>query len=43
MKHVLSALSMALLLSACGGDGEKTQAHGPDPKLPAPNAGCCQA
>ncbi|QXH55005.1 PQQ-dependent sugar dehydrogenase [Pseudomonas maumuensis] len=39
MKHVLSALSMALLLSACGGDGEKTQAHGPDPKLPAPERG----
>lgn len=39
MKHALSALSMALLLSACGGDGEKTQAHGPDPKLPAPERG----
>ncbi|MFT0866136.1 PQQ-dependent sugar dehydrogenase [Pseudomonas sp. CAM1A] len=39
MKHTLSALSMALLLSACGGDGEKTQAHGPDPKLPAPERG----
>ena len=39
MKHALSALSMALLLSACGGDGEKTQAHGPDPKLPPPERG----
>ncbi|PYC45645.1 sorbosone dehydrogenase [Pseudomonas soli] len=39
MKHALSALSMVLLLSACGGDGEKTQAHGPDPKLPAPERG----
>lgn len=39
MKHALSALSMALLLSACGGDGEKTQAHGPDPKLPSPERG----
>jgi len=39
MRHALSALSIALLLSACGGDGEKTQAHGPDPKLPAPERG----
>ena len=36
MKHsnALTALSMALLLSACGGEGEATQARGPDPKLP---------
>ncbi|MCO7521658.1 MULTISPECIES: sorbosone dehydrogenase family protein [unclassified Pseudomonas] len=39
MKLALSALSMALLLSACGADGEQTQAHGPDPKLPAPERG----
>ncbi|MBI6895384.1 sorbosone dehydrogenase family protein [Pseudomonas putida] len=39
MKRPLSALSMALLLTACGGDGEPTQAHGPDPKLPAPERG----
>lgn len=39
MKLALSALSMALLLTACGGDGEHTQAHGPDPKLPAPERG----
>ncbi|QXH37521.1 PQQ-dependent sugar dehydrogenase [Pseudomonas muyukensis] len=39
MKLALSALSMALLLSACGADGEPTQAHGPDPKLPAPQRG----
>lgn len=35
----LSLLSMALLLAACGGDGEPTQALGPDPKLPAPQRG----
>ncbi|CRM91365.1 putative membrane-bound dehydrogenase domain protein [Pseudomonas sp. 22 E 5] len=29
----LTLLSAALLLSACGGEGDKTQAHGPDPKL----------
>ncbi|AVH38479.1 sorbosone dehydrogenase family protein [Pseudomonas monteilii] len=34
--HALSLLGVALLLSACGGDGEATQALGPDPKLPAP-------
>ena len=39
MKLALSALSMALLLTACGGDGEQTQAHGPDPKLPTPERG----
>ncbi len=31
----LTLLSAALLLTACGGEGDKTQAHGPDPKLPA--------
>lgn len=35
----LGLLSMALLLTACGGDGEPTQALGPDPKLPAPQRG----
>ncbi len=35
----LSLLSMTLLLTACGGDGEPTQALGPDPKLPAPQRG----
>ena len=39
MKLALSALSMTLLLTACGGDGEQTQAHGPDPKLPTPERG----
>ncbi|MBC3413300.1 sorbosone dehydrogenase family protein [Pseudomonas sp. SWRI51] len=39
MKLALSALSMALLLSGCGGDGEATQSRGPDPKLPAPERG----
>jgi len=37
--HALSLLSMAELLSACGGDGEPTQSHGPDPKLPDPQRG----
>ena len=32
--RTLTLLSAALLLSACG-EGDKTQAHGPDPKLPA--------
>lgn len=41
MRHlpVLSLLSLAVLLSACGGEGEATQARGPDPKLPAPERG----
>jgi len=39
MKLALSALSMALLLSACGGEGEPTQSRGPEPKLPAPERG----
>lgn len=30
----LTLLSAALLLTACGGEGDKTQARGPDPKLP---------
>ncbi|CRM76438.1 sorbosone dehydrogenase [Pseudomonas sp. 2822-15] len=33
--HTLTLLSAALLLSACGDAGDKTQARGPDPKLPA--------
>jgi len=37
--HALPVVSMALLLSACGGEGEATQALGPDPKLPAPERG----
>ncbi len=37
--HAFSLLSVALLLGACGGDGEPTQAHGPDPKLPEPQRG----
>lgn len=32
----LTALSMALLLSGCGGAGDATQARGPDPKMPEP-------
>ncbi|ETK41176.1 MAG: sorbosone dehydrogenase [Pseudomonadales bacterium RIFCSPLOWO2_12_60_38] len=32
--NTLALLSAALLLSACGGEGDKTQARGPDPKLP---------
>jgi glucose/arabinose dehydrogenase len=36
MKQVsaLTAISLALLLSACGGEADSTQARGPDPKLP---------
>ncbi|WP_085678794.1 MULTISPECIES: sorbosone dehydrogenase family protein [unclassified Pseudomonas] len=37
--HGWSLLSVALLLAACGGEGEPTQALGPDPKLPAPERG----
>jgi len=37
--HVGSLLSVAMLLAACGGEGEPTQALGPDPKLPAPERG----
>ncbi|MFJ3077364.1 PQQ-dependent sugar dehydrogenase [Pseudomonas sp. NPDC087029] len=37
--QALPVLSVALLLSACGGDGEATQALGPDPKLPSPERG----
>jgi glucose/arabinose dehydrogenase len=37
--NALSLLSVALLLSACGGDGEPRQTLGPDPKLPAPERG----
>jgi len=32
--HALTVISTALLLSACGAEGDKTQARGPDPKLP---------
>lgn len=32
--NTLTVLSAALLLSACGAEGDKTQARGPDPKLP---------
>ncbi|QCI12220.1 sorbosone dehydrogenase family protein [Pseudomonas putida] len=41
MNHlpVLSVLSLAVLLSACGGEGEATQSRGPDPKLPSPERG----
>ncbi|MFC6338269.1 sorbosone dehydrogenase family protein [Pseudomonas sp. CCM 7891] len=34
----LTVLSMALFLSACGGEADSTQAHGPDPKMPAPQS-----
>jgi glucose/arabinose dehydrogenase len=37
--NALTALSMALLLSACGGEGDSTQARGPDPKMPEPQRG----
>ena len=35
----LTVLSMAMLLSACGGEADSTQARGPDPKLPEPQRG----
>ncbi|SDH75429.1 hypothetical protein SAMN05216588_10764 [Pseudomonas flavescens] len=35
----LTVLSMALLLSACGGEADTPQARGPDPKLPEPQRG----
>ena len=35
----LTLLSMAVLLSACGGEADSTQARGPDPKLPEPQRG----
>ena len=38
--NALTALTLALLLSACGGEGPDTaQSHGPDPKLPEPHRG----
>lgn len=41
MKHAyaLTALSMALLLSACGGEKDSAQTHGPDPKMPQAERG----
>ena len=41
MRHsyALTALSMALLLSACGGEKDTPQIHGADPKLPAAERG----
>ncbi|WP_459206809.1 PQQ-dependent sugar dehydrogenase [Pseudomonas sp. MLB6B] len=35
----LTTLSVALLLSACGGEADSTLARGPDPKLPEPQRG----
>ncbi|UCJ18880.1 sorbosone dehydrogenase family protein [Pseudomonas sp. MM211] len=35
----LTVLSMALLLSACGGEADTTMHRGPDPKLPEPQRG----
>lgn len=37
--HAVSLLSLSLLLAACGGEGDPTQARGPDPKLPEPQRG----
>lgn len=41
MRHsyTLTALSMALLLSACGGEKDSVQTHGPDPKMPETQRG----
>ena len=36
---VLTVLSMALLLSACDGEGKSVEARGPDPKMPEPQRG----
>lgn len=36
---VLTALSMALLLSACGNEGDTIEARGSDPKMPEPQRG----
>lgn len=38
-RYPLTALSMALLLSACGGEGDAQQTYGADPKLPDPQRG----
>lgn len=40
-KHVsaVSALSVALLLAACGGEQDAAVSHGPDPQLPEPQRG----
>jgi len=37
--HALTALSMALLLSACGGEADSVQSHGADPKMPEAQRG----
>ena len=37
--RALTTLSVALLLSACGGEAETTLDRGPDPKLPDPQRG----
>ncbi|MBF7140800.1 MULTISPECIES: PQQ-dependent sugar dehydrogenase [Pseudomonas] len=37
--HALTALSVALLLSACGGEADSVQAHGADPKMPEAQRG----
>jgi glucose/arabinose dehydrogenase len=41
MKHssTLTVLSMAVLLSACGGEKDSAEVHGPDPKLPQAERG----
>lgn len=38
-RNVLGCLLLPLLLSACSDDGGETQAHGPDPAMPAPQRG----
>ncbi|AIR88242.1 PQQ-dependent sugar dehydrogenase [Pseudomonas cremoricolorata] len=37
--YALTSLSLALLLSACGGEADSELARGPDPKLPSPERG----
>lgn len=38
-RSVLTCFGVALLVSACGGKEDGTQAHGPDPKMPEPHRG----
>lgn len=37
--HPLAALTLAMLLSACGAEKDTAQARGPDPEMPTPDRG----
>lgn len=41
--HALTVLSMALLLSACGGEADSTQARGRTRNYRNRNVACCRA